>query len=389
MSGDPIIVIGAGIGGLTAALALQRAGRKVEIYEASPDLGEVGAGLTITPNPTIALESLGLGKRLEELADIPDGGSIRHYRTGETLVRRQRRDSSLKVYGANYYQIHRADLHTILAEAVFENDPHCARLDHAFESLSQNEHGVRARFQNGVEVAGEVLIGCDGLRSAVRASLFEETPPRFTGQVAWRGLVPAELVPIEWMTPSSSIAVGPGRTFTRYYVRKRTLVNFVAVSRKGDWREEGWSIRSEISELLDEYQGWHESMVGIMAATPSDLLYKWALFDRDPLMQWTRGRATLLGDAAHPMLPFLGQGAAMAIEDAVVLGRCFAHASDTVEALQRYEAARKPRANRVLIGSREQGLRFQGENAAEYGEEQHRHTDSPELFGYNAATVPV
>jgi salicylate hydroxylase len=389
MNEAPVIIIGAGIGGLTAALALQGAGRKVEIYEAAPDLGEVGAGLTITPNATIALESLGLAKRLEELADIPDGGSIRHYRTGEPLVRRQRRDSSLKVYGANYYQIHRADLHTILAEAVFANDPGCAHLDHTFDALSQTEHGVRASFRNGVAVTGEVLIGCDGLRSAVRASLFDETPPRFTGQVAWRGLVPAELVPIEWMKPSSSIAVGPGRTFTRYYVRKRTLVNFVAVSRKGDWQEEGWSIRSEISELLDEYQGWHESMVGIMAATPPDLLYKWALFDRDPLMQWTRDRATLLGDAAHPMLPFLGQGAAMAIEDAVVLGRCFVGASSAGEALQRYETMRKPRANHVLIGSREQGLRFQGERAEEYGEEQHRHTDSPELFGYNAATVPV
>lgn len=389
MTDDAIIIIGAGIGGLTATLALQRAGFKAKIYEAATDLGEVGAGLTITPNATIALESLGLGERLEELADIPDGGTIRHYRTGEVLVRRQRRDSSLKVYGANYYQIHRADLHTILAEAVFGNDPDCVRLDHPFESLSPTEHGIRARFGNGVEAAGEVLIGCDGLRSAVRASLFDETPPRFTGQVAWRGLVPAERVPVEWMTPSSSIAVGPGRTFTRYYVRKRTLVNFAAVSRKGDWREEGWSIRSEISELLDEYEGWHESMVGIMAATPPDLLYKWALFDRDPLMQWTRGRATLLGDAAHPMLPFLGQGAAMAIEDAVVLGRCFMHASRAGEALQRYESVRKPRANRVLIGSREQGLRFQGERTEDYGEQQHRHTDSPELFGYNAATVPV
>jgi salicylate hydroxylase len=218
--------------------------------------------------------------------------------------------------------------------------------------------------------------------------LFEETPPHFTGQVAWRGLVPAELVPIEWMTPSSSIAVGPGRTFTRYYVRKRTLINFVAVSRKGDWREEGWTIRSDVAELLDEFEGWHASMRGIMAATPPESLYKWALFDRDPLMEWTKGRTTLLGDAAHPMLPFLGQGAAMAIEDAIVLGRCFAVTSDALEALARYEAARQPRANRVLLGSRDQGLRFQ-EDVDDYDEERHKHTDSPELFGYNAATVPI
>ena len=388
MTDYPILIIGAGIGGLTAGLALQRAGFKVEIYEVAPDLGEVGAGITITPNPTHALESLGLGERLEALADLPDGGMVRHYRTGEALIRRERDDASLRTYGANYYQMHRADLHTILVDAVLANDPDCIHLDHCFTTLSQTETNVTIHFEHGAEASGEVLIGCDGLRSTVRANILTENPPKFTGQVAWRGLVPADRVPIEWMTPSSSIAVGPGRTFTRYFVRKRTVINYAAVARKDDWQEEGWSIHSEVAELLDEFQDWHASMVGIMAATPPELLYKWALFDRDPLMDWTKGRTTLLGDAAHPMLPFLGQGAAMAIEDCVVLGRCFACASGPLEALERYEAARKPRANSVLIGSREQGLRFQ-EDIDDYDEERHKHTDSPELFGYNAATAPV
>lgn len=389
MSDEPVLIIGAGMGGLTAALALQRAGNKVAIFEEAPELGEVGAGLTITPNATFALESLGLGERLAHFADIPDGGAVRHYQTGEVLVTRERGDFSLRTLGANYYQIHRADLHTLLTDAVLDNDPDCIHLDHCFETLSQTESHVAARFKNGVEVTSRILIGCDGLRSTVRANLFDEKAASFTGQVAWRGLVPVEKVPIEWMTPSSSVAVGPRHTFTRYYVRKRQLVNYVAVARKDDWREEGWSIRSEISELLAEFRGWHISMRGIMEATPPDLLYKWALFDRDPLTQWTKGRVTLLGDAAHPMLPFLGQGAAMGIEDGVVLGRCFGATSDPIDAIRRYEAARKPRANTVLLGSRDQGLRFQAENPDEYNEEKHKYTDSEELFTYNAATVSL
>jgi len=389
MTHYPILIIGAGIGGLTAALALQRVGYKVAICEVAADLGEVGAGLTITPNATHALESLGLADRLAALADVPDGGAVRHYRTGETLVKRIRGDSSLKTLGANYYQIHRADLHNMLADKVLDNDPDCVFLDHCFSTLSQTKNDVLADFTNGVPIRCEELIGCDGLRSRVRAGLFIEKPPRFTGQVAWRGLVPAEEVPTEWMTPSSSIAVGPGRTFTRYYIRKGGLVNYAAVAIKEDWREEGWSIRSEVSELLDEFQDWHISIKGIMAATPPDLLYKWALFDRDPLMQWTKGRVTLLGDAAHPMLPFLGQGAAMAIEDGVVLGRCFGCTTDPVEALKCYEDARQPRANNVLINSRDQGRRFQHAKADDYDKKKHKHTDSIELFGYKAATVPV
>jgi len=389
MTDYPILIIGAGIGGLTAALALQRAGRRVAIYEVAAELGEVGAGLTATPNATRALESLGLGERLAELADIPDGGMVRHYRTGKALVKRQRGEFDFKALGAHYYQLHRADLHTILIEAVLKNDPDCVFIDHCLDSVSQTDNDILASFESGADVRGEALIGCDGLRSTVRARLFTEKPPRFTGQVAWRGLVPADRVPTEWMIPSSSVAVGPGRTFTRYFVRKGKLINFAAVALKDDWQEEGWTIRSKVSELLDEFPGWHASMRGIMAATPPDLLYKWALFDRDPLMQWSKGRITLLGDAAHPMLPFLGQGAAMAIEDAVVLGRCFGCSTNSVEALQRYESARKPRANNVLVGSRDQGLRFQHVNVDDYDEEKHKHTDSIELFGYNAATAPL
>lgn len=389
MNDSPVIVIGCGIGGLAASLALQRAGREVAIFEEASTLGEVGAGLTLTPNATHALESLGLGRKLELMADVPDSGGVRHYRTGEVLVSRVRGDSSLKTLGANYYQIHRADLQTILLEAVLGNDPDCLNLGHHFDSLSQTGRDLVVRFSGGAEATGQALIGCDGLRSTVRARLFSESQPRFTGQVAWRGLVPAHKVPAEWMTPVSSIAVGPEHTFTRYFIRKKKLVNFVAIARKDAWREEGWSIRSDVSELLEEFSDWHVSMRGIMMATPPDLLYKWALFDRDPLMQWTRGRATLLGDAAHPMLPFLAQGAAMAIEDAVVLGRCFATATDPAEAFHRYEAARKQRANWVLLGAREQALRFESDDPEHYDEEKHKYTDSPALFSYNAATVPV
>jgi len=385
-----VVLIGAGIGGLTAALALQTRGFAVEVYEQAPQLGEVGAGLTLSPNATHALESVGLGPALARLASRPSRQAVLHYRTGEILVDQERGELPKRQYGADYYQIHRADLHGMLADAVRANDPAAIRLGHTFVGLSQDAGGVEVAFANGAKVRAQVVIGCDGIKSEVRAALWGKTPPRFTGNVAWRGLVPVERLPQGLrIDPPSAAAVGVKHSMARYLIRNGTLLNYVAFAEKSGWEVESWAVRSEVSELLAEFADWHESFRTFLAATPPELCFKWALHDRDPLKQWTKGRVTLLGDAAHPMLPFLGMGAASGIEDAVVLARAFQAAATIEEALARYEGARRERATFIQLASREAQKRLQGGKVDTYTKTEHKNEEFLGLFNYNPATVAV
>ncbi|MDX2144062.1 MAG: FAD-dependent monooxygenase [Rhodospirillaceae bacterium] len=385
-----IILIGAGIGGLTAALALQRQGFKVAVYEQAPQLGEVGAGLTLSPNATHALCAIGLTDSLAQKASRPARQAVLHYRTGQILVEQERGDLPRRQYGADYYQIHRADLHTMLAEAIAANDPSAIRLNHSFVGLTQTGSRVDVTFANGANVSADVVIGCDGIKSEVRAALWGKVPPRFTGNIAWRGLVPVERLPKGFkIEPASAAAVGTKHSMARYLIRNGTLLNYVAFAEKGGWEVESWSVRSEVSELLAEFHDWHESFRTFLAATPPELCFKWALHDRDPLPQWTKGRVTLLGDAAHPMLPFLGMGAAMGIEDGVVLARAFQAAPAIAEALARYENARRERATMIQLASRAAQTRLQGGKADTYDKKEHKNEEYLGLFNYNPALVPV
>jgi salicylate hydroxylase len=385
-----IVLIGAGIGGLTAALALQGRGFKVQVFEQAPQLGEVGAGLTLSPNATHALESVGLGALLAQTASRPARQAVLHYRTGEVLVDLERGDLPKQQYGADYYQIHRADLHGMLADAVRANDPQAIHLGHAFMGLSQTESAVNVSFANGRTETCDVVIGCDGIKSEVRAALWGKVAPRFTGNVAWRGLVPLERLPKGFtVAPQSAAAVGVKHSMARYLIRHGTVLNYVAFAEKSGWEVESWAVRSEVSELLAEFHDWHESFRTFLAATPPELCFKWALHDRDPLPQWTKGRVTLLGDAAHPMLPFLGMGAASGIEDAVVLARAFQAAQGISEALQRYEGARRERATYIQLASREAQKRLQGGTMDNYSKKEHKNEEFLGLFNYNPATVAV
>ncbi len=388
MKNAHVLIVGAGIGGLTAALALQRSGNKVSVFETAPQLGEVGAGLTISPNATHALEYVGLGDFMATHGDVPEAGASVHYKTGEVLYHTQRGNEFKTKYGAGYYQIHRADIHTALADAVRANDPNAFHLAHTFQSFAQEGNTVTATFTNGKSYQGDLLIGCDGIRSAVRTALFGAETPRFTGQAAFRGIVDAEPV-MEHIVPTpSSTSMGPGRIFTRYYVRKRKLVNFVGIARTSEWKEEGWSIPATVDEMLSVYGDFNEHVREIIKSAPPGRLFKWALFDRDPIKVWTKGRVTLLGDAAHPMLPFLGMGAAMALEDGAILGRAFEAAGTIDEAVERYENARKDRTTAVLLNSRKQGEIYQSDDPMSL-----KGSTSGELrlglFDYNVKTVAV
>ncbi len=386
-----VVIVGGGIGGLSAALALQRAGVAVRVYEQAPQLIEMGAGLSLSPTAVHGLNHLGLQATLQREAYAPEDQAVRHYRDGRPLVRVNRGSALLQRYGERYYLIHRADLHDALVAAVRANDPNAIHLEHRLRSFEQRGERVYLEFDNGTRTDAAVLVGADGSRSVVRHGLFGAGDPQFTGYIAWRGLVPMERVPPEALDPPSGIFIGPRHLVNRYPVRRGTLLNFVAFAERSDWTAEGWSIRSSVSELLEEFAGWHEDVLAFMRQTPPEQLFKWGLFDREPLANWTRGRTTLLGDAAHPVLPFLGHGAVLAIEDAVVLARTLAGEEPVEEALQRYEQARRPRATFVVLQSREAGKQFHHADPDNYSaRSKGRSADEGlGLFEYNPVTAAL
>jgi salicylate hydroxylase len=384
-----IFIAGAGIGGLTAALALLADGQRVRVFERAGALTEAGAGLTITPNASRVLESLGLGDWIGDVADRPGRGEIRNGLTGETLAVNTRREDIESRFGAPYFQVHRADLQAELAARVRALDPAAISLDDAFLGFEQDAGTVGARFTRSGDLHADALVGADGVRSLVRDVVAGSEAPTFTGYVAWRGLVPAGALQDGLPDPPSCLHLGPGRLFLRYGLRHGALVNFVSIESVSAWAEEGWSVPGERAELLAALDGWHADVRRLVEAVPDGGLFKWGLFDRDPLPRWSHGCVTLLGDAAHPMLPFLGQGAAMAIEDAAVLSRALSASADVEEALGRYEQARLGRANKGMLLSRENGLGLVTQPSGAYAPGAFATPASLGLMDYDPMTTPL
>ena len=340
--GLAILIAGGGIGGLTAALALARHGLQAHVFEQAAAFEEVGAGIQISPNSSRVLHDLGIEKSLQPFVVSPEAAQIRHWRHGKTIAETRLGTQALETYGAPYYHIHRADLLRVLAEAAQENPLISLHTNARIEAISQNQSGV-SLLHAGETYEGEALIGADGIHSAVRTQLWGAEKARFTGHVAWRALVPTEKLPAHLIPRKASVWWGPGKHFVHYYVQGGAMVNCVCVVEKAGWEIESWTHPGKVSELADDFSGWHGDIQQLVAAAEPDSLFKWALFDRAPMAHWGQGRVTLLGDAAHPMLPFMAQGSAMAIEDGAVLANCLANTTDTVSALKRYEDIRKPR----------------------------------------------
>lgn len=384
-----VAIVGAGLGGLTAALALHRFGIPVTVFERAPKLAEIGAGITISPNPAKVLYALGLEQEVDKIGTIVPTQGVLHWRTGEVLARNERGDAPRQKFGAPYYQMHRADLHDVLVEAMLKRAPGSIQLDKNLVDIEHNnEGGVTLAFADKTREKFDAVIGADGIRSRVRAVLFGEQKPRFTGRVAWRGLVDANKV--DWEPPvSSAMLIGPGKGIGYYPVRNGELYNYLAICRSDEWAVEGWNERSEVSEVLREFDGWYSPIRQVIEQTEPDQCYKWGLFDRPPVERWTIERVTLLGDAAHPMLPYMGQGAAMAIEDGMVMGRALA-ASDTFEeAFARYEKARHERTRMVQEESALKADRWEAQETRAYSQKTHRNEDTIGLFDYDATTVPI
>jgi salicylate hydroxylase len=342
------IVIGAGIGGLTAALALRRVGVEARVYEQASELREVGAGIQLAPNGTQVLSRLGLGDSLARVGVRPEAIEHRRWQDGHVLLRQPLADLCEQTFGAPYYHLYRPDLLALLAAAL---PPDTIHLNHRCVSLGQRRDDAEVTFEDGARERAPVVIGADGIHSTIRAKLFGPESPRFSGSIAYRGLVGAERLAHLGLSRASNAWLGPGRHFVHYFVAAGRLVNFVAVVPAGDWRVESWSATGEVADARAEFEGWHPQVGAIIGA--ADHTHRWALYDREPLATWGVGRVTLLGDAAHAMLPFLAQGACQAIEDAAVLARCLATVSaDTVPAaLRRYGDIRAPRVGAVQRAS--------------------------------------
>ncbi|HXW88464.1 MAG TPA: FAD-dependent monooxygenase [Streptosporangiaceae bacterium] len=344
-----IAVIGGGIGGLTAARALLRRGFEVHVYESSPELREIGAGVALGPNAMKALRSLELEAPVRSVGYQAPFQLLRTWK-GRMI---SKTDATLAAqrFGANGCTIHRADLLDVLARSVPAD---VVTLSARCEAVTASDSAAAARFTDGTEIEADVIVGADGIHSAVRASLFGPDAPQFTGKICYRSVIPVADLPASSIEPYEGLWLGPHGTLVIYGVRRGELINVVAHYEDATYQHESWIAECDRAEILERYRRWHPSLREIFAV--GDVWYKWALYDRDPIPAWTRGRATILGDAAHPMLPYLGQGAGQAIEDGCVLAAALDNLSDDpVGALQLYERSRRPRASRVVLTARSRG----------------------------------
>ena len=350
-----IVIIGAGIGGLAAAACLLQDGHRVRVFEQAPELGEVGAGIQMSANAVKVLDHLGLRAAIEPDAVRPLAFEFRRFDSGDLLHRIPLGAAHEQAHGAPYLQIHRADLHRALQAAVERLSPGCVTLNARAVSLDDGPDGVRVSFDGAPPVQTELLVGADGIKSVVRQHVIGADAPNFTGQVAWRCTVPIERIAPELRTDIvSTIWCGPHNHAVMYYLRGGRVLNFVGCVERDD-EEESWTTKRPWEELDADYGGWHPMVRAVIDTVDGDQCFRWALNNRVPSLVWSRGHCTMLGDAVHATLPYMAQGAAMAIEDAAVLARAVALAGPLEERLRRYEQHRAPRTARVVNESSEMG----------------------------------
>ncbi|HEY2507080.1 MAG TPA: FAD-dependent monooxygenase [Streptosporangiaceae bacterium] len=344
-----IAVIGGGIGGLTAARALLRRGFDVHVYESSPELKEIGAGVALHSNAMKALRSLDLEDPVRAAGYQAESLKLRTWKG--RIISRTDATAAARRFGASGCTVHRADLLDVLAASIPSDR---VSLSARCETVATDGVGAVARFTDGQQVEADVVVGADGIHSAVRASLFGPDAPTFTGKICYRSVIPVADLPAGEVEPYEGTWLGPHGALVVYGVRRGQLINVVAHHEDAGYKHESWIEECDRAEILDRYRRWHPSLRQVFTA--GDTWYKWALYDRDPMPAWTVGRATILGDAAHPMLPYLGQGAGQAIEDGCVLAAALdALRDDPAAALQLYERSRRPRTSRVVVAARGRG----------------------------------
>lgn len=359
------VIAGGGIAGAAAALALAREGWRVTLCEAAPVLGEVGAGLQVSPNAARVLRWLGALDAVATRASRPDAAVLRDGQSGAEVYRAALGPAAEARWGAPYLHVHRADLLAVLLEAAQAAGAEL-RTGSPVTSYVLRPEGPAAKLGTGEMLAADLLIGADGIRSALRARLNGPEEPVFSGQVAWRGTIPAERLPAGLVAGEATVWGGPGRHLVTYHLRGGELVNFVAIEECAEWIAEGWSGPGDPERLRRGFEGWHAAVTGVLGHVEETFL--WGLFTRPAQVRWVDGPVVLIGDAAHPMLPFMAQGAAMALEDAAVLVRALQAArgeaedvptrEDLTKVALTYEEARWDRVTRVQERSVANGRLF-------------------------------
>jgi len=343
-AGPEIAIVGGGIGGLAAAAFLNRAGLAAAVYEQSARLTEIGAGLVVAPNAVRLLRRLGVIDAFRRTAvQLDVGWEFRRWQDGTVLSAEDLAAACERLYGEQTYTAHRADLLDVVSQAVPDS---AVRLGKRCTGIDASGARPRLEFSDGELTEADVVIGADGIHSVIRNGLLGPTAATYSGICAFRALVPAQLAPAFARRPTHTLWLGPDHHLVHYPVSSGRFINLVAFAPAEDYRVESWTATATVGEFLAEFSGWDQRLTGLIraAGTPG----RWALLDRAPLRHWTKGQATLLGDAAHPMFPFFGQGAAQAIEDAAVLAGCLAESiTDPAAGLRRYEELRIPRTTKL------------------------------------------
>jgi 2-polyprenyl-6-methoxyphenol hydroxylase-like FAD-dependent oxidoreductase len=386
VSKSHILIAGAGIGGIGAALALRQHGFEISLYEQAAELHELGAGVQISPNGSCVLREIGLQPVMEAIASMPTSSEVRLFNTGQSWSLRNSANAVAR-YGAPFWLVHRGDFHQALVAALERQAPGAVHVGARCMGFEQDAAGVTLLLEDGERVHGDALIG-EALFAACAT---------FTGFMAWRGVVPMDRLPARLRQQTFTGWMGPTGLVVTYPMRGGELLNFVADVERSDWVNESWSEAGTIEECRRDFPSWHEDVQEIIGAI--SIPYKWALLARDPLQHWSVGRVSLLGDACHPLLPFLGQGANMAIEDGMVLARCLSEYADVPEALRHYENARLERTSRMAQASLENVSHMHNPQLADPAQAQAfmdrafsagaLRARYDWLYEYNAMTVPV
>lgn len=367
-----IAVIGAGIGGLAAAIALARSGIGVDVFEQAPQFQRVGTAINLTPNAVKVVDGLGLGEQVRDTACRPTHRVSRTWDTGAETSRLEMSRAAERRYGAPQLTMHRADLLAALEAALPLGTVHLGK---RLIGLSDDGDAVSLAFADGTEARFAAVIGADGIHSSVRELVFGAEAPRFAGMVGYRSLIPVRRIPnydaapfIKWWGPTQQSML------ITFLINRGEDLYIFATRAEDSWRQESWSSEGDVQELQAAYADFHREAREVL--DQCDAVLKTALYERDPLAHWTKGRVTLLGDACHPMMPFMAQGAAMGLEDAAILARCAAAQGDIAAALALYEGARLERASTMQLVSRENEFLRTG-------------IDADWVYGYDAWRAPL